>query len=88
MIKKSILSESAADLIKLVNIAFSNSFSVKSDQFSSFNWDIIDFSIWSSEAAKNKVDKKASHFSKKSVTLFWLYWIIEVFSSFFCLQYL
>jgi len=37
MIKKSILSGPAADLVELVNIAFSNSFSVKSDQFSSFN---------------------------------------------------
>jgi hypothetical protein len=35
MIKKSILSDSAADLVELVNIAFSNSFSVKSGQFSS-----------------------------------------------------
>jgi hypothetical protein len=37
MIKKSILSESAADLIKLVDITFFNFFSVKSDQFSIFN---------------------------------------------------
>ncbi len=77
MIKKSILSDSVTNLIKLINIAFSNSFSVKSDQFSSrFKWNIERFSIWLSElseAAENKVVKKASHFSEKSVTLFWLY---------------
>ena len=93
MIKKPILSGPAADLVELENIAFSSSFSVKSGQFSSeFEWDIVEFSIWLlselSEAAGNRAVKKASHFSEKSVALFWLYWIMGVFSSFLCLQYL